>query len=196
MKIYGKLEISTVDGPGRRVVVHTAGGASGCIGCFNPWTHAKEGDGVTDISVRDLANQIHDLMVNEELDGLSISGGEPTDQLADLSRMLELVRYAGCDSVVLYTGRTMSYLRQLPIWILIEREKLVDVVIDGRYVKSLPEDTWHRGSSNQRIICMSSRHTLAEFKSRDSQVEIDTDGRIVVLGFPSEELINSLQKEV
>jgi len=31
---------------------------------------------------------------------------------------------------VLYTGRTMSYLRQQPIWTLIEREKLVDVVID------------------------------------------------------------------
>ena len=73
---------SRANGPGLRSVVWFQGCTLGCSGCFNPGTH--DSGGGYDTEVESLAEQ---LLSAPNIEGISISGGEPfqqPDALADL----------------------------------------------------------------------------------------------------------------
>lgn len=189
IRIYGNIVPSEVDGPGVRAVVHFAGCSVGCAGCFNPHTHAPTGENVRAVSVDALADEI--LAVSR---AVTVSGGEPTDQPNGLVALLEALRSRGCDDIVMFTGRRTEWLltHRKQMWIEICRDLLVDVVIDGPFIKAkLEQDAVMRGSSNQRVICLTDRWTEDDFKCRETQVEI-IDGRVVVTGFPAEDLRDML----
>jgi len=187
MKIYGNIETSTVDGPGRRAVIHLAGCSLGCDGCFSQHTHATIGPNVTDVQPEQLANHIATL----EIDGVTVSGGEPTDQIEELAVFLQVLRLAGIDSIILYTGRRIEWLRKNTggVWNLLETAQLVDIVVDGRYVKRLPENSWMRGSTNQQFIFLTERHILSDMQHHDTEV-IVRGGEVLLMGFPSEEILS------
>ena len=46
IQVAGLIDDSRVNGPGRRVVVWVQGCTLGCLGCFNPGTHAAGVSGV------------------------------------------------------------------------------------------------------------------------------------------------------
>ncbi len=191
-----------VDGPGVRAVVHFAGCTVGCAGCFNPHTHSSVGDGVWERNACDLADDL--LRVSS---AVTISGGEPTDQPGVLVTLLRALRVRGCDDIVLYTGRTVESLRgdslfraerwaRAAAWATIEKERLVDVVIDGPFVRAKLEQDGGltRGSTNQRVLCLTDKWTQADFYSRETQVEIDEEGNLIVTGFPSSGLQVTLRE--
>lgn len=67
-----KMDIS--DGPGVRVSIFMQGCAFNCKNCFNPETHDfKGGKEFTDETI----NRILELSDNDNIEGLSILGGEP-----------------------------------------------------------------------------------------------------------------------
>ena len=67
-----KMDIS--NGPGVRVSIFMQGCAFNCKNCFNPETHDfKGGKEFTDATI----NRILELCDNENVEGLSILGGEP-----------------------------------------------------------------------------------------------------------------------
>ncbi|CAB4203605.1 NrdG Organic radical activating enzymes [uncultured Caudovirales phage] len=197
-----------VDGPGVRAVVHFAGCTVGCAGCFNPHTHSSTGDGTWERDACDLAEDL--LAVSP---AVTISGGEPTDQPAALLTLLRALRARGCDDIVLYTGRTREWLlaganpvlspstwarrhAQMMLWLSFEDERLVDVVIDGPFIKAKLESDGGltRGSTNQRVLCLTQKWTQDDFYSRETQVEIDEEGNLIVTGFPSSELQVTLRE--
>lgn len=187
IRIYGNVVPSEVDGPGVRAVVHFAGCSIGCPGCFNPHTHSSSvfAPGVREIEAWRLADEI--LAVSKSV---TISGGEPTDQIEDLWQLLFCLRRRGCEDIVMFTGRKIEWLRTYrgATWAGIEQDKMVDVVIDGPYIAKLDEkNPVMRGSSNQRVICLTGRWTEDDFMQRETQIEI-IDGRVVVTGFPDQSL--------
>lgn len=190
MKVYGDIVVSEADGPGERAVVHLAGCSVGCAGCFSPHTHPSEGSRVSSRLVSDVAKELLSYSL-----GVTISGGEPTDQLPDLIVLLGLLRAGGCDDIVVFTGRTLEWLeRKRPLWAVLTEMSLADVVVDGPYVATKhEEDEWMRGSTNQRVTCLTSRWTEDDFRQRVTQIEI-VDGRMVVTGFPSAELNRALEQ--
>jgi len=149
MKIAGLVHDSIVDGPGLRYVVFTQGCRFCCEGCHNPDTWDFKGG--TDISVDDI---IDEMLSNQLIDGLTLSGGEPFDQAADCISLAAASRQKGLN-VWVFTGMTFEELqaeakREPKITGLLE---LTDVLVDGRFI--LSERTlslkW-RGSKNQRIL--------------------------------------------
>lgn len=193
MKIrgYGRIVASEVDGPGTRSVVHLAGCGIGCPGCFNPQTHDASGPGTWSASVSDLADQI--LAVS---DRVTISGGEPTDQIWPLYSLLRALRARGVVDVVMFTGRTRGWLvSRLTGWRMIESEGLVDILIDGPFKvgdRTDAEVALVAGSGNQIVHRITDRIAYDEmFRVADLEIQIDGD-TMIVTGFPDEDLLREL----
>jgi anaerobic ribonucleoside-triphosphate reductase activating protein len=186
IRVYGNVVLSLADGPGERAVVHFAGCAIGCVGCFNAYTHPENGPGVRALTAQELAVEI--LAISRSV---TISGGEPTDQIFGLSGLLKALREQDCDDIVLFTGRRIEWLRKrYALWSVIEDLARVDVVIDGPFVQGLIETgEVMRGSSNQRILCLTNRWTEEDFWNRETYIEISGD-QIVMTGFPTGELFD------
>lgn len=141
-----KMDIS--DGPGVRVSIFMQGCTFNCKECFNPETHDfNGGKEFTDATI----DRVLELCENENINGLSILGGEPLHP----------------NNIEGTTKLAKAFKEKLPnkdIWIwsgflfdkdLKDKEvmKYTDVLVDGRYVDELRNPTlkW-KGSENQRVI--------------------------------------------
>jgi len=177
MNIRG-YTISKVNGPGNRFVLWTQGCSKGCSECFNPetWSH--------NIFKEYSPRQIFETIKNFEVDGITISGGDPLEQEYELLELLFLLKEIKLPKgIILFTGFTREEIRVNPI-----REKCleyVDVLIDGRYEKNLKVDFSLRGSSNQEFYFFSHKISRNELVF-DQEIEISClEGDIIVTGFPN-----------
>ena len=152
----------TTLGPGERFCLWVQGCRQRCPGCISPESR-EEGAGHP-IPTNALAVEI----VLSGMDGLTISGGEPFLQAPALTELLDQIRAKKDMGVIVYTGYTLEYLQTLPE----ARELLgrVDLLIDGPYVQALDDGKSLRGSSNQRVICLTERY-------RDALCLYGQDGR-------------------
>ena len=143
-------EIKKVDianGPGVRVSLFVSGCRNHCKGCFNPETWDFDyGRPFT----RETEDEIIEALRPSWIQGLSILGGEPTEEenAAVLIPFLKRVRAALPDKDIwLYSGYTYETLRDKEIL------TLVDVLVDGPFLLELKDaGLAFRGSRNQRII--------------------------------------------
>ena len=141
-----KMDIS--DGPGVRVSIFMQGCTFNCKNCFNPETHDfNGGKEFTDATI----DRILELSDNDNIEGLSILGGEPMHP-KNIEGTTKLVkkfkeRYPN-KTIWVWSGFLFD--RDLK-----DKEVLnyIDVLVDGQY-----EDELHNpklkycGSSNQRVI--------------------------------------------
>jgi anaerobic ribonucleoside-triphosphate reductase activating protein len=169
--------LSRVNGPGVRFVLWTQGCSKGCKNCFNPetWSYTIE----KEYSPR----QIFELIKNFEVDGITISGGDPLEQEGELLELLFLLKEIKLPKgIILFTGFSRNEILENPL-----REKClqyIDVLIDGRYIDSLKIDNSLRGSSNQEFYFFSNKISMEEL-SFDQEIEISSLERdIIVTGFP------------
>jgi len=170
--------LSKVNGPGNRFVLWTQGCSKGCYECFNPetWSNAK---------YKELSPlQLFELIKNFEVDGITISGGDPLeqeDELLELLMLLSTIRLS--KGIILFTGFTRAEISSNII-----REKClqyIDVLIDGRYEKNLKVDFSLRGSSNQEFYFFSNKISRGELVF-DQEIEISyLEGDIMMTGFPN-----------
>lgn len=151
MRISDIVTESIVDGPGLRYVVFTQGCPHGCPGCHNPQTHDPNGG--REISPEALVRDFQqNFFENPLLAGVTLSGGEPFLQAADLLPLTAAVRAADL-TIWIYTGYTIEELRARNKPPEIALLRAADVLVDGRFEQALR--TLERrfvGSSNQRII--------------------------------------------
>ena len=143
-------EIKKVDianGPGVRVSLFVSGCRNHCKGCFNPETWDFDyGRPFT----RETEDEIIEALRPSWIQGLSILGGEPTEEenAAVLIPFLKRVRAALPDKDIwLYSGYTYETLRDKEIL------TLADVLVDGPFLLEQKDaGLAFRGSRNQRII--------------------------------------------
>ena len=148
LKIAGIVKESTVDGPGFRYVVFTQGCPHKCEGCHNPETHDFNGGKIAKID-----DIVEDIKKNPLLKGVTISGGDPFMQAGQVCKLLDKLDKKL--TVMVYTGFTFEYLlnNSNDKNNYLELLKRTDVLIDGKFIKSLMnENLMYRGSSNQRAI--------------------------------------------
>lgn len=141
-----KMDIS--NGPGIRVSIFMQGCAFNCKNCFNPETHDfNGGKEFTD----DTIEQILKLCDKDNINGLSILGGEPMHP----------------KNIEGTTALAKAFKNKFPnknlwAWTGFEFDKslqgkevlnYLDVLVDGQYIdeKRNPKLDW-RGSGNQRVI--------------------------------------------
>ena len=192
MKIYGDILTSNVDGPDKRVILHTAGCTVGCKGCFSPHTHANSGPNVKELSISQITDQCLDRAIDCTTRSITISGGEPTDQFQELIDLLRELRLYNFDSIIVYSGRTLEYLtKHYPQYCdILMHERLIDVLIDGPFVTLLPESAFVRGSTNQKFNFLTPRHTLSDMNHHGVEFHINDDASVTVLGFPTKDVLN------
>lgn len=141
-----KMDIS--NGPGVRVSIFVQGCVFNCKNCFNPETHDfNGGKEFTDETIE----KVLKLCENENVEGLSILGGEPMhptniDGVTKLAK--EFKKRFPNKNLWAWTGYNFEkYIKDKEI------AKYLDVLVDGLYVEELHSPILHwRGSSNQRVI--------------------------------------------
>ena len=146
---YNKIrKMDIADGPGVRVSIFMQGCTFKCKNCFNPETHDfNAGKEFTDATI----DRVLELCSNENVEGLSILGGEPMHHLnIEGTRKLAKAFKEKYPNKNLWVWTGFLFDRDLKNE---ETLKYIDVLVDGQYVDELHNPTlkW-RGSSNQRVI--------------------------------------------
>ena len=170
--------LSKVNGPGNRFVLWTQGCSKGCSECFNPETWS------TNIYKELSPRQIFELIKNFEVDGITISGGDPLEQEDELLELLMLLSSMRLrKGIILFSGFTRAEISSNII-----REsclRYIDVLIDGRYEKNLKVDFSLKGSSNQEFYFFSNKISSSELVF-DQEIEISClEEDIMMTGFPN-----------
>ena len=147
------------NGPGFRITIWVSGCTHACPGCQNKhtWKYAQghKLDDIVPYTNIIYKDKILNLIGDEHIDGVTISGGDPLDQsvqaLEELAKFLSNIKKRYPEkSIWLYTGYFIEDLNNYPHKEVI---KNCDVIIDGPYVKEKRNITIpFRGSTNQRII--------------------------------------------
>ena len=107
MNIHG-YSISRVNGPGKRFTLWTQGCFKKCPNCFNPETWSYKPNKILS------PNQIFELIKNFEVDGVTISGGDPLEQEEELLELLILLSTCNFKKgIILFSGfpRFSSFIR-------------------------------------------------------------------------------------
>ena len=146
---YNKIrKMDIADGPGVRVSIFMQGCTFNCKNCFNPETHDfNGGKEFTD----DTISRVLTLCENDNVEGLSILGGEPMHptNIEGTTRLAKAFKEMFPDKT-LWVWSGFQFDKDLK-----DKEvmKYIDVLVDGQYVDELHDFTlkW-KGSSNQRVI--------------------------------------------
>ena len=141
-----KMDIS--NGPGVRVSIFMQGCSFNCKNCFNKETHDFNGGKEFDDST---IERVLELCDNENIEGLSILGGEPMNptNIEGTTKLAKAFKEKFPNkSVWSWSGYSFdNYLKDKEV------VKYLDVLVDGQYNDDLRNPTlkW-KGSENQRVI--------------------------------------------
>jgi anaerobic ribonucleoside-triphosphate reductase activating protein len=173
--------LSLVNGPGKRAVVWVQGCTLNCPGCFNPQTHPASAGKAwpVDRLVRTILKQQNEQQ--HEIEGISISGGEPLQQLKPLIEFARLVKDRSALSILLFSGFTWEEIHRIPeAPALLEH---LDILIAGRYVAGQRLASGLIGSSNKTIHFLTNRYKMADLAPvPGAEVILNPDGEIVLSG--------------
>lgn len=142
-----------------------------------PKTHPFEGGEL--VSVDSLVSQLAALQ--DSIEGLTVSGGEPLQQRLPLLKLLRQVRQETNLTTLLLSGFTWAEIQQMP-----EASELwacLDVLIAGRYEagQHLARDL--RGSANKTVHFLTPRYSLSDLQAVPAaEVIITPTGEILVSG--------------
>lgn len=174
----------TTLGPGRRVGIWFQGCSIRCPGCISADTWRVVPGEVT---AQELVNSIEPWL--SECDGVTISGGEPFDQLSGLESLLNELRRRFNTNVLVFSG--------YPYETLIESQMawggLIDALVSDPYVEAAENTKALRGSDNQRLHCLTPsgialfsgyERRLAE-TDKHLDVMFDEDGTAWLAGIPT-----------
>ena len=123
-----------------------------------------------------------DILSVPDIEGITVSGGEPFLQAEALAKLLCRVRREKDLGVILYTGYTYEEVAGHPLL------RQCDALIDGPYIKEADDGRSMRGSSNQRLIHLSERYRgkieYGEWGRKTQMAETDRN-EVVMVGVPS-----------
>lgn len=188
MQIGAIVSNSSIYGPGNRFVIWTQGCSIRCNGCWNQqFFNFNAGKNYK-------TEEIMNLIELEDVEGVTILGGEPFDQAEELFKLVKTIKSSG-KTVFLYSGYTNAELlkNQLHAKIL----AIADIMVLGRYDKDKRDINlrW-RGSSNQQVIFnnVSYKEKFENMEeAQEIEIQIDNVGNIEILGYPDNELVEIMK---
>ncbi|MDR1662351.1 MAG: radical SAM protein [Azoarcus sp.] len=171
-------------GPGRRVGIWFQGCSRRCPGCISPdtWKFARAALSVADC-IRSLDHCLR------RCDGVTLTGGEPLDQIAALKALARALKKHYSKSIFLFTGH--AYAEALPLLSMLSPD--IDAAMCGPYEASQPQTLALRGSDNQTLHCFtplgesefSSYERRAEARDKRLDAMFDADGSVWFAGIPA-----------
>ncbi len=187
LEIAARVPVTSAEGPGRRFAIWVQGCGLRCASCCNPQMFVR-GRG-TAVSVATLLDELDAARDRHGIEGLTILGGEPLEQLAAVTALCEGAARRGL-GVLVFSGYALAEARELAgfaaLW------PLLDTLVDGRYDATQPEPPAARGgrrfigSRNQALRHRSDRYRDPQLWSGAPRVEvsIDADGGLRAHGEP------------
>lgn len=173
LRVNSTMPESRAQGPGLRYTIWTQGCSIHCPGCSNVNMWPFEGGQEFD------TKEVIDALVDPNLDGVTITGGEPLDQfnaVYDLCSHLFLLT-----SVFLTTGYTEKQIERKGYQKIFD---VLDIICMGPFNESLVcKDEW-RGSSNQVIRFLTDLgRKQASMPIISKEIHIGNDGNAIETGF-------------
>ena len=151
MQIDRLLYPITTLGPGERLVIWTVGCSKHCEKCANPelWRQTQS----KDVEVAQLIHHLKKSLGESKIDGVTITGGDPLEQIAELNKLLPLLKEI-TDDILVFTGFTIGEAKAaIPHDEWDRLEQNISVLIDGTYIDDLNDNECAlRGSTNQKVI--------------------------------------------
>lgn len=173
--------VSTL-GPGERLVIWTVGCSKHCHKCANPELWQSNPD--KEIDVFELSSQIIKSIDKTTVDGVTITGGDPLEQITELNKLLPLLREYS-DDILIYTGYTVDEAKNMfsgNEWNNLESN--ASVLIDGAYIDDLNDNKCVlRGSTNQNLI-------FFDVAKKDLYLKYMEKGRAIQNVFYNEKMIS------
>lgn len=143
IRVAGFIATSTCDGPGVRSVLFLQGCSSHCKGCQN--RELQQYNLGKMMTIDEILELINTKCRNKKI---TISGGEPLDQLSSLFVLIKKLHDMNFD-ICLYTG---FLLNDVPIEII----NMLNYIKVGEYIEELRTITTpFYGSVNQKFIILS-----------------------------------------
>ena len=177
---YIIIENEHLYGPGKRLLIFFQGCSLHCKGCINKhlWDFGKG----KDVSAEELLA----ICKEQNVEGITLHGGEPLDQADGLIDIVDLLKKNGF-SVILFTGYNKKELKgtQLAVW------NKSDLIVCGRFIEEKKNLYMQfRGSTNQRVITR--KGPYKDYKVTDGETvaifTVDDGGNINIKGFYSEDM--------
>jgi anaerobic ribonucleoside-triphosphate reductase activating protein len=187
--LYHIEKKTKVLGYGDRFTIWVQGCNQRCKNCLVPdsWDTKKGG---FYLDVNEIITQISNL----DIDGVTISGGEPFLQNSALLELVKKIKQLKLN-IIIYSGYSYDNLKQDKI----NREifENIDILIDGEYIEELNHDTPFVGSTNQNIVILSDEgYKLAQFMSIQQKREVEfilKNGELFIVGVPPKNLEKKLK---
>jgi anaerobic ribonucleoside-triphosphate reductase activating protein len=173
-------------GPYNRFAIWVQGCLKRCPGCISEESQPLDGGYEAETAVL-AANIIN----TPDIDGITISGGEPFLQSEALVDLVNRVKAKKDIGVIVYTGNDFEEIKEN------ELTKLCDIVIDGAYIEDLNDGLSLRGSSNQNICLITERYAkeAKEFYGvQGRKIELHfREGRTTMVGIPDKTSLSVFQ---
>ena len=174
------------EGPGRRFALWFQGCPLRCPGCCNPEMLPFAGGNQRTLA--EVVEQIVRAREENAVEGVTLLGGEPLAHAEVAAILAKAARGLGL-SVMVFTGYTLAEARALPDPAVADLLAHTDILVDGRYVRELPEARrrWI-GSGNQQIHFLTDRYRADDpCWEMPNTLEIRlVNGDVTVNGFPAE----------
>ena len=177
LNLYHFEPLSQVNGPGKRAVIWVQGCTLNCPGCFNLQTHPASagkdwrGDRLVKLVLKN----------EKEIEGITISGGEPLQQLIPLIEFARRVKDQSNLSILLFSGFSWEEIHRIPdAPSLLEH---LDVLIAGRYQAGRRLANGLIGSSNKTIHFLTRRYQMSDLAPvPGAEVILNPNGEVVLSG--------------
>jgi anaerobic ribonucleoside-triphosphate reductase activating protein len=194
LQIAQIVACTEAEGPGRRFAIWLQGCPLRCPGCCNPEMLTFEGG--QSVPLDELLAQIIAARDEHAIEGVTLLGGEPfahADGAEDLARQVQAARL----SVMIFSGHTLPELQGMPDPAVHRLLRATDILVDGPYVRELPEKRrrWI-GSANQQIHFLTDRYQADDPRwLLPNTLEIRlAGGELTVNGYPAQQASDFWQR--
>lgn len=197
MLIHSLLEMSEVNGPGKRAVIWFQGCSLGCKGCWNPETHV-----FSTISDMDFDHVMAWIRKLKGVEGITFSGGEPMQQAPALYLLMYQIKKEFPKMTIgMFSGYSRKELehgkfkwksafdadwRQGSDKLWKEINQFLDFAVLGRYNQTVPANEPLRSSLNQEVIFFTDAYKEKDMPPQAVEIDINNDDALVTItGFPT-----------
>jgi anaerobic ribonucleoside-triphosphate reductase activating protein len=193
LRVNYTLPASRANGPGLRYVLWVQGCSIHCLGCSNKDTWDPAGG--KDVSFEDIISDVQNEFFkskpyNKNLQGITITGGEPLDQFEAVYQLCRRFSLAGLTqhpgkipylTIFLTTGYTLAQIIEKGMWKIFD---VLDIISVGPFEQDKVCTGQWKGSSNQEL------YYLTEWGKKQSSLpvikkeyHIGSSGEILKTGF-------------
>lgn len=129
-------------GPGKRIGIWFAGCHHHCKGCSNPelWDQPEK----YHVSVDTVMALVSSIAERHQVDGFTLTGGDPMEQADELPPLLEKLSAISSD-ILMYTGYLFNEIKDKDVL------RYISVLIDGPYLGDRNHGQKLVGSDNQTV---------------------------------------------